>query len=108
MSLDWPTLWDRRRRATIQERFEEWLSTADGQHVYAEVISRANALRARGWTHFAIGAIWESIRYDRSVAVGPEDGFKLNDHYRSRMARRVIADVPRLDGFFELRELRAR
>ena len=95
------------RFLTIQERFEEWLDTPDGRHVYAEVIRRAETLRLRGWRHFAIGALWEAIRYDRSVQVGPENGFKLNDHYRSRMARRVMDDDPSLRGFFETRGLRA-
>lgn len=95
------------RHLTIQQRFEEWLLTPDGLLVYGEVVARANRLASRGWTHFAIGALWESIRYDHSVRVGPESGFKLNDHYRSRMARRVMLDYPMLDGFFETRELRA-
>lgn len=95
------------RYLTIQERFDEWLASPDGQLVYDEVVVRATRLRDRGWAHFSVHAIWESIRYDHSVRVGPEDGFKLNDHYTSRMARRVMADWPALDGFFEVRGLRA-
>lgn len=101
-----PTLWDS-RRGSIQDRYEEWLRTPDGRLVYDEVRLRAMTLYRRGWTHFGIGAIWEAVRYDRAVRVGPEDGFKLNDHYRSRLARDLMADWPELAGFFETRELRA-
>ena len=40
-------------------------------------------------------------------AVAGVVNFKLNDHFRSRMAREVMAEVPELRGFFELRGLRA-
>lgn len=103
MRVDVLTLW----RPSIQDRFEEWLGTPDGRLVYQECRQRAHALRGRGWRHFAIGAIWESVRYDRAIRVGPEDGYKLNDHYRSRMARLLMDTEPELAGFFETRELRA-
>lgn len=103
MRVDVLTLW----RPSIQERFDAWLATPDGQLVYRECRERALRLRARGWRHFAIGALWESVRYDRSVQVGPDDGWRLNDHYRSRMARLLMDTEPDLAGFFETRELRA-
>lgn len=111
-----PTLWDQNvvlpglrvgDHLSIQRRFDEWLATPDGQAVYDAVRFRALALKARGWTHFGIGALWEGVRYDRSVQVGPEGGFRLNDHFRSRLARRLMDDYPALAGFFETRELRA-
>ena len=33
--------------------------------------------------------------------------YKLNDHYRSRYVRLIIEKHPELEGFFELRELKA-
>lgn len=103
MRVDVLTLW----RPSLQQRYEEWRASTDGQAVYASVRERALRLRDRGWTHFGIGALWESVRYDRAIAVGPEDGYKLNDHYRSRMARELMEREPDLADFFELRELRA-
>jgi len=100
------TFWP--RPLTLQERFEEWLATEDGQAVYAHVRDRALRLRERGWTHFGIGALWEAARYDRALQVGPDaHGWKVNNDYRSRMARRLMEDEPRLRGFFETRELRS-
>lgn len=109
-----PTLWDVSARrgsafpATLSDQFNAWLDSPDGQRVYGEVVRRARNLRARGWAHFGIKAIWEAIRYDWSVRVGPDvDGRLLNNNYTAFMARRVMADCPDLAGFFSLREQRA-
>lgn len=92
---------------TIQQRFEEWLETDDGRFVSRWVRNTALGMRRRGFAHYGIGALWESARYARDVQVGPSGGFKLNDHFRSRLARRLMAEVPELDGFFETRRLTA-
>jgi len=105
-----PTIWDvaaRRGSAfpvTLTEQFEAWLATNYGRSVYHEVVYRARRLHSLGWQHYGIAAIWESIRFDWNVAAGPDvDGFKVNNNYRAFIARRVMADYPELDGFFETR-----
>jgi hypothetical protein len=95
------------RHLTLQERFEEWMATTDGQVVERAVLTRAFALLDRGFTHYGIAALWEAARYDRSVMVGPNAGFKLNNDFRSRLARRLMDEHPDLRGFFETRELKA-
>ncbi len=35
------------------------------------------------------------------------EDFKINDHYLSRYARKLMEEHPELDGLFELRELKA-
>jgi hypothetical protein len=96
------------RYLTLQQRYEEWRATPDGQDVYDAVRRAALRLRGRGFQHYGIGALWEAARYDHALKVGPDvDGWKLNDHYRSRMARELMMREPELAGFFELRELRA-
>jgi hypothetical protein len=110
------TIWDQNivlpglrpeRHLTLQERFEEWLATSDGTLVYESILDRARRLRDRGWTHFGIAALWEAARYDRAIQVGPNAGFKLNNDFRSRMARLIMDAHPEFDGFFETRELKA-
>ncbi len=91
----------------IQERFEEWLETDDGRFVHAYVRTQALMLWRRGWMHYGIAALWEAARFSRDVQVGPNGGFKLNNNFRSRLARRLMAEVPELDGFFEIRRLTA-
>jgi hypothetical protein len=92
---------------TLQERFEEWLATQDGLETYRMVVTRAYNLRRQGFKHYSMKALWESIRLDRDLSAGPGQAFKLNNDYTSRMARRVMADYPDLDGFFEIREVKA-
>lgn len=92
---------------TIQQRFEEWLETDDGRFVFRWVRDHALSMRRRGFKRYGIGALWEAARYARDVQVGPSGGYALNDHYRSRLARRLMAEVPELDSFFETRRLTA-
>ena len=96
------------RYLSIQQRYEEWRGTSDGRLVFDELRRRARGLRERGWSRYSHKAIIETIRYDRAIAVGPVGGFKINDHFSSRLAREIMADYPDLAGFFEVRELRAR
>lgn len=93
---------------TLQGAFERWLATPHGQYIASETVKRARRLRSRGFTRYGIGAIAESIRFDASLAVGTdEDGFKVNNNYRSRLARKVMDENPDLAGFFETRQLQA-
>jgi hypothetical protein len=87
--------------------FRAWLESDDGRTVYAAVREKALALRARGFRHYGIRPLWEAVRYDRAIVVGPDHGFKLNDHHHSRLARVLMDREPELAGFFEVRELRS-
>ena len=110
MSLAYPerSLWAEPLRPGLQRRFEEWLATDDGQAVYEHVRGRALRLRRRGWRRFGMKALWEAARYDRALEVGPDaEGWKVNNNYHSRLARRLMDEEPELQGFFELRELRS-
>lgn len=92
---------------TLQERFEEWLATPAGQAVARTVRDRALRMLDRGWRHYGIAALWETARYDFDIQVGPNAGFKLNNDFRSRLARHLMAECPELEDFFEVRELKA-
>lgn len=104
------TLWDQswRSRGTLQERYEEWRLSSHGKAVIAAVTEAALRLRRRGFAHYGIAALFEAARYTYALRVGPDaEGFKLNNNWRSRLARDLMAEYPELEGFFELRELRA-
>lgn len=93
----------------VEKAFAAWIETPDGKTVEADVTERALRLRRAGWKHFSMDAIWHAARFDRSLQVGPDgDGYKLNDHHTSQMARRLMERNPELVGFFEVRELRGR
>ena len=96
-----------RRPRDLQRDFEDWLASPDGCVVYAEALARARKLLAAGWTHYSADAIVHAIRFDRSVNVGPQaDGYRINDHHTSRLARRLMAEHVELEGFFTTKPLR--
>jgi len=45
------------------------------------------------------------VRYDHALRtdVDPAEPFKLNNNYRAFYARKIMAEVPELAGFFEVR-----
>lgn len=93
---------------SLDARYTEWRESENGNIIFEAVLRRALRLHRSGWKHYGIGAIAEVVRYAFDVRVGPDaEGFKLNNSYRSRMAREMMDRVPELDGFFELRRLRS-
>lgn len=99
------TLWARPEPVTLEGRFREWLATEDGLAVYRNVRDRAFALLDRGVRHYGIAALVEAARYDRTLHVGDAEPWRINNSYRSYLARQLMADYPALDGFFETRRL---
>lgn len=92
----------------IQTKYEEWRATHDGHVVYDAVRDAALRIRDRGFSHYGIAALWEAARYTYWLKVGPDaEGWKVNNNWRSRMARELMLKEPELKDFFELRELRA-
>jgi hypothetical protein len=55
----------------------------------------------------SIDLIWGRLRWELSIEVNPMglEDYKLNNDFRSRYARLVMAQEPDLDGIFEVREL---
>ena len=94
--------------AIVELDFLRFLETKDGQKLRAECVTRARRLKTRGFRRFSMDAIFHSVRWDASIKLGPDHGFKVNDHYSSHMARHLMASCPDLDGFFEVRVLRGR
>lgn len=74
--------------------------------VYQALRDMARDLRRRGEHKAGIGMLFEVLRWNRLMAgIRDEDGFKLNNNYRSRYARLLMANEPDLVGFFETRQL---
>lgn len=92
------------REATIDARFK--LFHLDNPHIYHELQRRALALLDRGVEHFGIALLWESMRYDAAIR-SEGDAYKLNNDFRSRYARMLLAWKPELVGRLLTRELRS-
>jgi len=90
-------------RPSIQRQFEEF--HAANPQVYEALRSLAFELLIRGHSCCGIGMLWEVLRW-RSMMRTVGDDWKLNNNFRSRYARLLMANEPELADFFELRELR--
>lgn len=88
----------------IQARFEAF--DRDHPEVYEKIVSLIRQLQRRGFQRYGIKSLFEQVRWHFRVERGDEE-FKLNNNYHSRYARKIIREHPDLDGFFELRELKA-
>jgi hypothetical protein len=82
-----------------------WAYDRDNPQVYAEFRRIARELLGRGVTHYGAKAIMEIVRY-RTVISG-NDGFKCNNNFTSRFARKLASEDERFADFFEFRELRS-
>lgn len=92
----------------VQAAYAEWMKTEDGRAVAKAIRDRALELRRRGWPSYGIQAIAEVVRFDHALRVGPDvAGYRVNNSHLSRLSRDLMAHYPELDGFFEVRELRA-
>lgn len=91
---------------TIDGRFRAF--HAANPAVYAELVRLARDLVAQGHRRLGIGMLWEVLRWQQMLTVDRGDSaYQLNDHYRSRYARLIMATEADLAGTFEVRNLRA-
>jgi hypothetical protein len=87
----------------IQRAFLEF--HRQNPEVYDHLVGLARRSRDRGCRKTGIGHLWEVMRWHVRLENVGEPDFKLNNNYRSRYARLIMAQEPDLLGFFELREL---
>lgn len=89
---------------TIQERFAEF--DRRNPWVYTALVKLTREYLASGRTRVGVGMLFERLRwaYDMQTTGDP---FKLNNDYRSRYVRKIVAEHPDLADAFETRTLRA-
>lgn len=92
------------RRATCEERFDRFL----GQHpeIYQEFKRLAHQLLARGIRRYGAKAIMEVIRYSCAISLDEQETFRIDNNYTSMVARKLIEEDSRFNGFFETRKIR--
>jgi hypothetical protein len=95
-----------RRERTFEERFREYDAT--NPTVYRLLVHFSRQLRDRGYHRAGIRNVWERMRWEMMLATSDPAGFKLNDHFTSRYARKIMAENPDLREFFRTRELRSK
>lgn len=92
---------------SIQERFEIWIQA--NPHVFELFRQFALQARAAGRKRYSADAIAHRLRWHINVEMQPVEGeeWRINDHFTSRLARRLVQVDPSFDGFFTLRDLKS-
>lgn len=98
------SLFDDARRRSIQERFEAY--HAEHPEVYELIRLYSAKVREAGFDRFSIDAIFQRIRWYHHIEKRDGD-FKLNDHFRSRYARKLMDEDESFADFFEIRALKS-
>ena len=94
------------RDLTIQDRFQ--LFHASNPQIAERLAEMALDLRSRGFDRYSIKALYEILRHDYSLQLGPNaEPFRLSNDFTSRYARLLMNEWSALEGFFETRELRS-
>lgn len=74
--------------------------------VYERIVELARKWRDAGHEKIGIATIFEVMRWERGLrGVKDAEGFRLNNSYRSRYARIIMANEKDLVGFFDTRTL---
>jgi len=75
----------------------------DNPWVYRELRRLAMDLVDRGFKHYGIAGLFEVLRWHRAMDTESADPFKLNNNHKPFYSRMLMANEPRLEGFFYLR-----
>lgn len=92
--------------ATLEERFLMWVGS--NEPVIELFLRFAREAKAAGKGHFGIGAIAERVRWEVFIYRKEAAPWKINNSYRSRLARLLVKRDPSLEGLFEFRKLRSK
>ncbi|MEU9097086.1 hypothetical protein [Streptomyces sp. NPDC048361] len=92
------------RDLTIQQRFEAF--HALNPWVLRQLTVMTADCAQKGFSRIGIGMLFELLRY-RYGAATRGDEFALNNDYRSRYVRLLLAEHPEWTPLFEVRALRA-
>lgn len=95
-----PSLFDETPPRALREHFESF--HRENPHVYGRLVEMAREAKRRGIEKWGMKRLFEVIRWEHAIRTRGEC-VKLNNNYTAFYARRVMADHPDLDGFFETR-----
>jgi hypothetical protein len=97
-------LYDLASEETIQERFHAF----DIAHpeVYEAFKTFALRLLAAGRTHYSADGILHTVRFHTAVNGDRDGGFKIDNNFSSRYARKLAEEMPDFSEFFEFRKIK--
>ena len=86
-----------------EERFQRFHNA--NKHVYVALRQVALEMVERGQERVSINMCFEVVRYQQFLRTQDDTAYKMNNTYRSRFARLLMENEPRLAGVFEIRTL---
>ena len=93
-------------KPTIKEQF--YAFHASNHEVADELALLAFDLQNKGHKRGGMKMLFEVLRWQRMMKTNdPFSEFKLNNNYTSHYARMLTRCYPRLEGFFETRQMRS-
>lgn len=74
--------------------------------VYLKLVELTIGLRQQGRKRIGMQMLFEVIRWQTMMTTTDAD-YKINNNYRSRYSRKIMAEYPEFDGMFEIREMKS-
>lgn len=90
---------------TIDERFEDWLSA--NPEVFPAFVEIALQAKREGRERWSADHLLAILRWNHG-RLQKDRNWKCNNDFTSRLSRKAMAEVPELEGFFELRALKSK
>lgn len=97
----------RDQRKTIEERFIEF--DTRNPHIFEKLREFALQMKSNGQGRekYSMKALWERLRWHYQFEVQGSGEYSLNNDLTALYARKLMAEEPELNGFFEVRKRRA-
>lgn len=85
-----------------------WRFDRENPKVYRMIVNLARTVKAAGYTHYSMDAIFHRLRWHYNIEHKSKEPFVLNDHFTSHYSRLVMSREPDLSDFFEIRKQRSK
>ena len=85
-----------------------WRYDRENPKVYRMIVNLARTVRAAGYEHYSMDAIFHRLRWHYNIENKSTEPFVLNDHFTSFYARLVMSREPDLADFFSIRKQRSK
>jgi hypothetical protein len=89
----------------IEQSF--WQFHTANPWVYEELRNLAISLRRKGRKNYGIKALYEVVRFNRTLKLTTSTEFQLNNNYTACYSRLLMSQEPELRDFFRVRLRRA-